>query len=186
MELHAHARPQRQRQDCEPRDTHDAASIYSCSSVRICSGTRSRRRACSPVDARTLPLRSIEHGARHAGHLIELADFALHVVQRPGRSPAVCFSQSSAGFESGSTFTPMSVKPMLLVLLVDALEQRHLLPARAAPGGPEVDHHDLALVLGEIDRSCRVFESARSPAPGRPAAPRRARRTRTRGQRETP
>src|SRR5665213_1193153 len=34
-----------------------------------------------------------------------------------------------------------------VVLLVEAIELRHLLPARAAPGGPEVDHDDAAALL---------------------------------------
>src|SRR5215475_1601660 len=39
----------------------------------------------------------------------------------------------------------------LAVLLVDVLQERHLLAARAAPAGPEVEHHHLALVLREAD-----------------------------------
>ena len=70
----------------------------------------------------------------------------------------VLATKSRASSVTSCTSTPSTVPPCLRDALVPALEQRRLLAAGLAPGGPEVEHHHLPAVVGE-----RLGAAARQP-----------------------
>src|SRR3984957_11593173 len=92
-----------------------------------------------------------DHGARHTGHAVELTPLAVGIVEdRKGHGSLLQPIVGGLGVRFHVDADHGEAK--LAVFLVDAVEQRHLLPAWTAPARPEVEHHHLTLKLGEPDR----------------------------------
>src|SRR6187399_509599 len=92
-----------------------------------------------------------EHGARHYGYLVHLADLAVSVEHNREAHRLLLRKPGFSALGIRLDVHAHQGEAHGLVLLVDVFEQRHFLSARSAPGGPEVDHDDLALELGEVD-----------------------------------
>ena len=91
-----------------------------------------------------------EYRARHCDDVIQLADTVLRVVQHREADRTVLQERLPVGrilFDVDA----QQREAEWLVLPMNLLEQRHLLPARPAPTRPEVDHDNPAFEIAEAD-----------------------------------
>ena len=114
------------------------------------------RRPCPMCFAQILPSREISTRDRDAD-----TSARMRPARRRGRAPAAPGSSSSSrstyGFSLSrvsSTEMPTTCRPCWPVLLLELDEPGDLDLARAAPGRPEVEQDDLALVVATASRPC--------------------------------
>src|SRR6187551_1238259 len=87
------------------------------------------------------------HGARHRLHLVELRDLILGIEQHRKSHRRFLEPLTRAFSVVLLDVYGEQLEAQAVVLLVERLQMRHLLPARHAPSRPEIHHDDLALQL---------------------------------------
>src|SRR6185312_7106091 len=109
----------------------------------------------TPVQYPDVALAVDDHRAGHTRDVVGLADRAVLVIddrETDGSLLQEAFGRLRVGLHVHAD----QRETHLAVLLVDVLEQGHFLAARSTPAGPEIEHHHLALVLGEADFRARA------------------------------
>ena len=110
-----------------------------------------RRVQATNVHPRDLAVHVDYHGLWNRVDLESLADLIVWIEQhgQPPLSPREELGDSAGIF---SHIDPEQLHP-LRVERIDSIDQvRERLHARATPGGPEIEHHDLARMVGQIER----------------------------------
>jgi hypothetical protein len=89
-----------------------------------------------------------DHRDRHCINLVQLADFFAGIEQHRKIHAKFahhvhCLARIIIDIDTEQS------EANTLVARIQLVEQRHLLSARSAPGCPEIDHHDVATILGQ-------------------------------------
>src|SRR5476651_1354100 len=84
----------------------------------------------------------------HALHLIQLTDLAVDI-EEYRKSDGRGLEPSRGRGRIGLDVDSYQGDALVVVLVIQLFQDRHLLTAGATPAGPEVHQHDLALQVGE-------------------------------------
>src|SRR6185437_13295147 len=123
-----------------------------------------------------------DHGFRVTGHLICVLDLASGIVQHVECHSHVPYERANGWLGTRIVDADRDHTQALgSVCLVQALDARHLDPAWLAPCRPDIDQHDLALVVGDgfrfgrrVERHCMKVGSSRAGAKRSEFGPERA------------
>src|SRR5665213_548669 len=92
-----------------------------------------------------------DYGARHAGDAIERTHLALRIVE-DGETHRRLLQPVIGGLRVRLDIYADHRESHFAIFFIDSVKERHLLPTRAAPARPKVEHYDLAFELREFHR----------------------------------